>query len=295
MSRYPDEDNNNDTKNLKKVREEGLDKFYTVPNYAKKCIDTVFTIRNKEQFDLIIEPSAGNGSFFNQLDFEDKVGIDISPENENIIEMDFFDYEPPINKRNLLVIGNPPFGKISSIAIKFFNHSAKWTNIIAFIIPKTFRRPSVQNKLNRDFHLIYDEDVPDKPCCFTPKMMVKCCFQIWEKRDVQRAFIDLPTKHNDWEFLSYGPKDNNGQPTPPNNADFAIRAYGGKIGEIKKIGLNMLRPKSWHWIKSNIDEKQLISILNQLDYSISLNTARQNSLGRGELVKLYNDFINSKL
>ena len=93
------------------------------------------------------------------------------------------------------MIGNPPFGKISSIAIRFFNHSAKWANVIAFIIPRTFRKPSVQNKLNSMYHLIYDEDVTTKPCCFTPQMMVKCCFQIWEKKDIERPFIDLPTNH----------------------------------------------------------------------------------------------------
>ena len=26
-------------KNVKDVREEGLDKFYTIPSYSKKCID----------------------------------------------------------------------------------------------------------------------------------------------------------------------------------------------------------------------------------------------------------------
>ena len=74
-----------------------------------------------------------------------------------------------------------------------------------------------------------------------------------------------------------------------------MRAYGGKIGEIKLNDLYELRPKSWHWIKSNIEKKELISRFNKLDYSNSLNTARQNSMGRGELVSLYNDFINSKL
>lgn len=275
------------------VREEGLDKFYTIPSYSKKCIDKVFELYNKNNFDLIVEPSAGNGSFLNQLNFENKVGIDISPENENIVKMDFFDYHPPINKNNILVIGNPPFGKVSSIAIKFFNHSSKWSNVIAFIVPRTFRRPSVQNKLNKMFHLTYDEDVSTKPCCFNPKMMVKCCYQIWEKKFFERPFIDLPTKHEDWEFLSFGPIDNYGQPTPPNGADFAMRAYGGKIGEIVKIKLDKLRPKSWHWIKSNINKEELINRFNQLDYSDSLNTARQNSMGRGELVKLYSDFINS--
>jgi hypothetical protein len=123
-------------------------------------------------------------------------------------------------------------------------------------------------------------------------MMVKCCFQIWEKKDYKRTYIDLPKTHTDWDFLSFGPIDERGQPTPPNGADFAIRAYGGKIGEIRQTNLHELRPKSWHWIKSNITEN-LIERFNQLDYSNSLNTARQNSMGRSELVKLYNDFINS--
>lgn len=286
---------NIETKNAKIVREEGLNKFYTIPSYSKKCINKVFELYDKSNFDLIVEPSAGNGSFFNQLDFENKVGIDISPENENIIKMDFFDYQPPTLKNNILVIGNPPFGKVSSQAIKFFNHSSKWSNVIAFIIPRTFRRPSVQNKLNKMFHLIYDENVSIKPCCFTPQIMVKCCFQIWEKKDFERPFVDLPTKHEDWDFLSFGPIDKYGQPTPPNGCDFAMRAYGGKIGEIKKNKLNELRPKSWHWIKSNINKEELLNRFNQLDYSDSLNTARQNSMGRGELVRLYSDFINSKI
>lgn len=273
-------------KNIKNIRKEGLDKFYTIPSYSKKCIDKVFELYDKSSFDLIVEPSAGNGSFYNQLVFENKIGIDISPENENIIKMNFFEYNPPKNKHNILVIGNPPFGKISSLAIKFFNHSANWSNVIAFIIPRTFRRPSVQNKLNKLFHLKYDEDVSIKPCCFIPKMMVKCCFQIWEKKNIERLFIDLPTKHKDWDFLSND---------YTNNADFAILAYGGKIGKIEQNKLNELKPKSWHWIKSNINKDELINIFNQLDYSDSLNTARQNSMGRGELVRLYNNFINSKI
>jgi hypothetical protein len=124
--------------------------------------------------------------------------------------------------------------------------------------------------------------------------MVKCCFQIWEKRQTKRALVDLPTKHADWEFLAFGPLDEKGQPTPPTGAEFAMRAYGGKIGEICADGLSELRPKSWHWFKSNIDTAELIHRFKKLDYSNSLNTARQNSMGRGELVSLYTDFVNSK-
>ena len=282
-------------KSVENVRAEGLDKFYTNPDYAKKCIDKVFQLYDKNDFNLILEPSAGNGSFLNQIDSINKIGIDIIPENKNISKMDFFDYKPDLDKSDILVIGNPPFGRVSSLAIKFFNHAAQWANVIAFIIPRTFRRPSVQNKLHNNYHLVYDEDTPIKPCCFSPSMMVKCCFQIWERKNVIRGLIDLPTKHEDWEFLGFGPKDDNGQPTPPHGADFALRAYGGKIGEIKKECLDDLRPKSWHWIKSNIDKDELINRFSILDYSDSLNTARQNSMGRGELVRLYNDVFNSEL
>ena len=102
---------------------------------------------------------------------------------------------------------------MSSLAIKFFNHASKWASVIAFILPRTFRRVSIQNKLNLNFHLLHDIDLPTKPCCFTPHMMAKCCFQIWEKREYLRSKVEQPTFHDDWTFLSYGPKDENGQPT----------------------------------------------------------------------------------
>lgn len=269
------------------IRKEGLDKFYTLPECSKRCIEKVSTMYDIARWDLIVEPSAGNGSFLNQIPSNKKIGIDISPEHPDIIKQDFFDYHPPPEHKNILVIGNPPFGRISSLAIKFFNHSAKWATAIAFIIPRTFRKTSIQNRLDVRFHLVYDEELPNRPCCFSPAMAVKCCFQIWEKKDIQRDFVDLPKTHNDWEFLKLGERDASGQPTPPANADFALRAYGSTIGEIKIEGLPDLRPKSWHWIKSNIDKDTLIDRLGKLDYSKSENTARQNSMGRAELVNLY--------
>jgi hypothetical protein len=272
------------------IRKEGLDKFYTLPECSKRCIDKVSSMYDIARWDVIVEPSAGNGSFLNQIPSNKKIGIDISPEHPDIIKQDFFDYHPPPEHKNILVIGNPPFGRISSLAIKFFNHSAKWATVIAFIIPRTFRKTSIQNRLDVRFHLVYDEELPNRPCCFSPAMAVKCCFQIWEKKDIQRDFVDLPKTHNDWEFLKLGEKDASGQPTPPANADFALRAYGSTIGEIKTEGLPYLRPKSWHWIKSNIDKDTLIDRLGKLDYSKSENTARQNSMGRAELVNLYSGY-----
>jgi hypothetical protein len=272
-----------------------LDKFYTNPDIVDRCINLISSIYTWSNFDLIIEPSVGSGNFFYKIPSINRIGIDIEPDivDSNIIKQDFLTYIPSNCKTNILVIGNPPFGKISSLAIQFFIHASKFSSVIAFIVPKTFRRISIQNKLNPLFHLLLDEDIPIKPCSFTPKMSVKCCFQIWTKKDIKRNLIIVPSKHIDWNFLPYGPNDKNNQPTPPINADFVLRAYGGKCGEIKINDLNKLRPKSWHWIKSNIDVEVLINRFKKIDYSISTNTARQNSIGRRDLIILYNDFINA--
>ena len=271
------------------VRKEGLDKFYTIPSISEKCLAAISSRYEWNRWDLIVEPSAGNGSFLTRIPSTKKVGIDIAPEHPDILKKDFFDYRPPEGLTNVLVVGNPPFGRVSSLALRFFNHSAHWSSVIAFIIPRTFRRVSIQNKLDRNFHLVHDEDVPMNPCSFSPPMQVKCCFQVWERRDELRLVSVLETSHADWDFLPLGPLDKDGQPTPPEGAHFALRAYGGTCGRIVRTNLSTLRPKSWHWIRAKIDLPTLIRRFEGLDYSISKDTARQNSIGRGELVKLYSD------
>jgi hypothetical protein len=267
----------------KHIRNEGLDKFYTKPEIVKACISH---IKDWDTWDLVIEPSAGSGNFFEQIPSIHKYGMDIKPDCGNIDKMDFFDYTPSTLGK-ILVIGNPPFGKSSSLAVKFFNHAAQWAECIAFVIPRTFRRTSIQNQLNMSFHLTYDEDIPTKPCSFVPTMSVKCCFQIWSVQDTKREHVKLPTTHKDWDFLQFGPKDDRGQPTPPGGADFALLAYGGNCGRIQTNELENLRPKSWHWIKSNIAMDILKRRFETLDYSISKDTARQNSIGKSDLVHLY--------
>lgn len=155
------------------------------------------------------------------------------------------------------------------------------------IFPRTFNRVSIQNNLNLTFHLIYNKELSLNPCCFEPKLNAKCCFQIWIKKDNKREKIQFPTKHKDFTFIKYTEYNENNQPIAPHGSDFALLAYGGDCGKIVDNNLNELRPKSWHFIKSNIDIILLKDRFNQLDYSISKQSVRQNSLGQGELVNLY--------
>ena len=275
------------------TRQEGLDKFYTVPSVAKECISKLGERFPWDSWDLVVEPSAGNGSFFLQIPSSKKIGLDIRPEHSQIQTLDFFNYKPPETSSNILVLGNPPFGKSCSLAVKFFNHAASFASVIAFIVPRTFRRISLQNKLNSFFHLVQDIELPLEPCAFSPPMMAKCCFQIWRREVNRRIPISPVYEHPDWRFLDYGPLDADGQPTPPKNADFALRAYGGQCGEIRIENLFLLRPKSWHWIQCSLPKDTLIQRFQSLDYSISMNTARQNSLGRADLVLLYSQQYSS--
>lgn len=268
-----------------------MDQFYTIPEVADECLVDIIEHLNFDEYDIILEPSAGTGSFYNKLPEDKRQGIDLEPKCEGVVQLDFFKFEADVTKK-YCVVGNPPFGRVSSTAVKFFNHAAEFADAIAFVIPKTFKRVSVQNRLNLNFHLIYNKDLPLKPCCFNPVMSAKCCLQIWKRREEKRDKILLPIVHEDFEFIAWGELDTNGQPTPPDGADFVMKAVGGNCGEVKTTGLSELRPKSWHWIKSNIDTDELIRRMKSLNYEISRDTVRQDSIGRAEIIQLYSQNFN---
>ena len=58
------------------VREAGLDKFYTIPAISEKCLDCIGSRYNWSDWGLVIEPSAGNGSFLTRIPVDNKIGID---------------------------------------------------------------------------------------------------------------------------------------------------------------------------------------------------------------------------
>ena len=102
-----------------KLNLDSLDKFYTNPNIVDICINDISKIYKWENFDSVIEPSAGNGNFFFKIPHKNKYGMDIDPDNDEIIKQDFFTYTPDI-KGKIMTLGNPPFGRVSSLAVKFF-------------------------------------------------------------------------------------------------------------------------------------------------------------------------------
>jgi hypothetical protein len=245
-----------------------FDKFYTKSHIAKSCIEKI-----TDNYDLWIEPSAGDGSFYSLLPCN-KIGIDIMPENSNLIKHDFLTWFP-INSGNFITIGNPPFGKNSSLAVKFFNHAATFSNTIAFIVPRTFEKTSVQNRLDKSFHLVYNEVLPQDSFLFNNEnYSVPTVYQIWNKKSYFRETIKLPTTHYDFNFVN---KD---------DADFSIQRVGVNAGKIK-IDFENLSSESHYFIKSNVG-KNLIEVMKSIDFgTVKYKTAGNPSISKSELVALY--------
>ena len=68
-----------------------IDKFYTKNDIVNRCIHNIEKTINISQNDLIIEPSAGNGSFISGIKSlcNNYRFYDLKPENSEIKEQDY--------------------------------------------------------------------------------------------------------------------------------------------------------------------------------------------------------------
>lgn len=251
-----------------------LDQFYTKGNIAELCYDILLKNIPLTIFDIILEPSAGTGSFLKLLPIEKRIGIDLDPKSEEIQKLDFFDYKFDNNKK-YLVIGNPPFGKNSSLAKKFFNRCAEFVEVIAFIVPKTFNKLSTQNQLSLNFILKESIDLPLNSFIFENKeYSVPTCFQIWIKGKRQK--IILPIAHKDFEFSS------------KNKADFSLRRVGALAGKVN-LNLNFAESSNYFIYSENKNLYEKFSKLEKLFMESAKNTAGNPSLSKTEIVEIYSN------
>jgi len=190
-----------------------LDKFYTHPDIAKKFVDEIDRMFPLNQYDMVVEPSAGSGNILQYLP-DGSVGLDLEPEGDGIIKQDFFEYDPGyhplLNNIRIATIGNPPFGSgyMNPLAKGFFNHAAKFSDLVAFIIPAKWQTSwKVQFQLDKSFGLYFTEMLPKNSFVFNGEPYdVPCCMQIWSKTNPNK-YQDLriterpPTKHDDFEMF----------------------------------------------------------------------------------------------
>ncbi len=270
------------TKRLGNPRVTGKEQFYTPTELSLQLTMKVAEHIKDFQDRTVIEPAGGTGSFIKaakSLGIKKVLSFDIEPKADEVIEADFLDANLKVS--NAVTISNPPFGRNNSLSIPFFNKAAQHSEYIAFIVPRSWRKWSVINRLNRYFHLIHDEDlaidyVDDSGEMVWQKARLNTCFQIWKREDYQRELV----KVEDHGLVSK---------VKPDEADIALTVFGYGCGKVK-TSFDRVPNTTVMFLK--VHDKRVIPALNKVDFSrFYKNTAYTEALSLPEIRYLLNEEI----
>jgi len=280
-----------------------LDKFYTNKNIAKNCVETLHNFLVIDTNDCFLEPTAGDGAFLDYLtNYE---AYDLKPEDPRVIEQDIFKFVP--NRNNYITIGNPPFGKRSKLAIDVFNTVAKYSDVIAFIVPVSFLKYNVQKELDKDFKLIHNYILPENSFLDRGKVYdVNCVFQIWVKSGTKfdthpniRLLERPKISCDDFKIWQYNATESQFKVV---NEDWTIAVYRQGYKDYKKIftqkdkatvisemdGSSTGKKIQFFFIKPLNDTAK--SIINKMDFEKLANRNTSTpGFGKADFVDYYNE------
>ena len=265
------------TKGLKR---NPIDKYYTKDIIVELCLNLVKQHISINSDDLIIEPSAGNGSFISRIKTltNNFIFYDLEPENIEIIKQNYLTCDISNFKQfnPIHIIGNPPFGRQSSLAIKFIKKSCEFGHSISFILPKSFKKDSLKKTFPLKFHLIYEIDLPNKSFLVDGnEYNVESVFQIWEKKDFDRKDIQKIEPLN-FKFVDKS-----------DNPDISFRRVGVNAG---KIDINLEKNLQSHYFIKFTNNKSIqenIKLLETILFNHN-NTVGPRSISKQELIKEFN-------
>jgi len=308
-----------------------FDQFFTKKDVANECVKWLADNMSMPiaDFDLILEPSCGAGAFVRALETVDvKVGshpnllfVDIDARDASH-RADFLNDDVVPAKYNhanqtseggrkrkdddrdglqqqqarCLTIGNPPFGKNSSLAVAFFNRAAVFSAVIAFIVPRTFMKASVHDRLDRHFVLLKEYEVRrDGFTLEAQSYSVPCVLQVWihtSHLDVASHAIECPKgslrpvtprliSTPDFTFV-----------TPQDQPDIAVRRVGVNAGRLFFDNPHQCSVQSHLFIK--VKDRRLVELVKAGLTSLNLEhtktkfeTAGCPSISKNELCNLY--------
>jgi hypothetical protein len=249
-----------------------IDKYYTRPVVVDECLQLINTHLSILPEHIIIEPSAGSGSFLDPLKkaYPNVQAYDILPESEDITKADFLDVELSKDAKYHF-IGNPPFGRQSSMAKKFIKKACSYGMSVSFILPKSFKKSSLQKTFPMNFHMILSHDLPAYSFELNGEPYdVPCVFQIWERREYERE-TEEEIKPTYWTYVK-----------KEENPDISFRRVGVYAGKIdKEIGSKS--KESHYFIKLSVDVENFILRYNKFAHFSSDNTVGPKSISKGEL------------
>jgi len=265
------------------------DKFYTNPSVVKICMEYIRSTIFIQKEDIIIEPSAGNGAFMSEIEelSNHNFFYDIEPDHPKIFQTDFLEVDLDVlrefvdgeNVRKMHFIGNPPFGRQSCMAFLFIKKCVKYADTISFILPKSFKKESMQRHFPENFHLVFEADLLENAFLINGKVHdVPCVFQIWEKKTTER---NMSAKIEPAGFVFQKKLE---FPTP----DISFRRVGVNAGMI-----------DLEWQEKSIQSHYFIRFTNGLDIIENIqrvrmanflfnNTVGPKSISKPELIQEWN-------
>jgi len=270
-------------KQNKGLKRNTIDKYYTKPSIVEQCIELVKKYINISYDDLIIEPSAGNGSFIENIKkiSTNYVFYDLEPEHDEIYKQDFLELDyKKLKYKNIHIIGNPPFGRQSTLAIKFIKKCCLFSNSISFILPKSFKKNSMKKYFDKHYHLIYEIDLLENSFLVNGiNCNVPCVFQIWQYKNEIRNKVKKLIPLN---FIFVKKTE---------NPDISFRRVGINAGIITP-DFNDKSIQSHYFIKftnnKTIDEN--IKKLKSITFNFN-NTVGPKSISKPELIDEFNKLL----
>ena len=188
-----------------------LDQYYTKPEAARACWETLLgALPVRADRARFIEPSAGDGAFFDLLPARRRTGLDVAPRHAGVREQDFLTWECCAGDRSLqVVVGNPPFGNRGGLAVRFLNRAAEIADTVGFIVPVNFRKFSIHRQLPDDLRLIAVRPLPRNSFRLSSgrDYKVNTEFQVWTRAPGRepnlRQFAPAPIAHPDFLIRQY--------------------------------------------------------------------------------------------
>ena len=257
-----------------KFRSNTTDQFYTCAVVAAACVERILTVWPDAAGWQWVEPSAGTGVFMDAASARGVgsiVGVDVDPRSSAITKADFLEWVPPVTGDRVLLFGNPPFGRQGALAKRFVRHGATFADRIAFILPRSFVKPSMSCAFPPLFHCVFSEELPPRSFLVNGEPHdVPCVFQLWERRDAPRVVVAAAAaagftyvKHTEAHQL-------------------VIRRVGVRAGAAFVAGTGNFSPQSHYFVL--LDRPDVADIAARLTaHPFPSNTTGPRSLSKGEI------------
>ena len=264
------------------TRVTGKEQFYTPPDIADRVLSLLTRTSPDWTSTPFLEPAGGTGTF---IDAARRHGVtevhswDIEPHHPEVARGNFL--MQSLRFRGATCATNPPFGRNNALAIPFFNHAAPACDTIAFIVPRSWRKWSVINRLDQDFTLVEDVDLKINYLDAHGRDVhafdkLRTCIQIWSRQGRRRPKYSV----EDRGLIAR---------TSPDEADVALTIFGYSCGT---VSTEFERRKVTTQMYLKLKDARALDALQSVDFSrFFLHTAYTEALSIKEINYLINEHV----